>query len=496
MTETNIDSHQSLSPKPDRISINTIWVFIGQAGTAALSFATIFLLTRYLGPERFGQFSTAASLGYLLIPLAELGFDLHMTRTIAAEIEKEPTAELIAAQVSETFSLRLMFCAFIYLVMIASAMAMGYSSSIVIYVALMGLAITVLSLSQSFMGAIRAIRLMRYESISYLIGRSLTLGLVLIFVLLKADLISLIASYLAGSLVMFALGYYFLKKQISRFGASAGLKLQFSREKIVARIKDALPFGLTAVFTAVYMRLDVIIISKINGTEAVGLYTAAQNFVFGSMMLAVPITVAVYPALASMYRTRRDDTHYVVEQGLTMLLLIGLAIGLISALMSHEIVLMVFGEKYILSALFMFLMAAKIPLVYASLIIGNSMGAVGFQNKVALATGIGMVFNAIANATFIPIHGPAAAAIVMVITELLILIILSFASQKIFQLHMTWPLIKIAVCAGISVSAFFVIKYLAGPWVAGASFCAIYVMMIFALKILSLEMFLSLMRNR
>jgi len=482
--------------RPDRISVNTIWVFIGQAGTAALSFATIFLLTRYLGPERFGQFSTAASLGYLLIPLAELGFDLHMTRTIAAEIEKGPSAELIAAQLSETFSLRLVFSIFIYFVMIISAVAMGYSSSIVIYVALMGLAITVLSLSQSFMGAIRAIRLMRYESISYLIGRSLTLGLVLILVLLGADLVSLIASYLAGSMVIFLLGYYFLKIQISRFGPYPRLRLQFSWEKIMARIRDALPFGLTAVFTAIYMRLDVILISKINGTEAVGLYTAAQNFVFGSMMLAVPITVAIYPALASMYQSHKKDTHFVVEQGLTMLLLLGLAIGLIAALMSYEIVLMVFGEKYILSALFMVLMSAKIPLVYASLIVGNSMGAVGFQNKVALATGVGMVLNAIANSIFIPIHGPAAAAVVMVITELLILIILSFSSQKIFQLHLTRPLLKIAACAAISASAFFIMKSMAGPWIAGVLFCAIYVAMIFILKILSFDMLYSLIRNR
>ncbi len=197
---------------PDRISKNSLWIFIGQTGSAFLSFIAVFLMTRYLGPEKYGHYSTALSLALMLLPLADLGFDLYMTRIISADVSS------LSRELSRTLSIKLVLGVLFMAAIVTAALILGYEPFMIAYVALLGVSLAISSLTQSLVGAIRAIRRMRYESLSLMLGRaSTTLGIFLL-IAARADLMLIILSYLAGSVISFAAAYYFLRRETGGLG--------------------------------------------------------------------------------------------------------------------------------------------------------------------------------------------------------------------------------------------------------------------------------------
>lgn len=450
-------------------------MLIGQAGSALLSFVAIFAMTRYLGPERFGIYSTALSLALMLIPLSDLGFDLYMVRVISADTSR------LSNELSRTLSIKAILSAVVWALMITAAFILRYDALLIGYVALIGLSLVIASLAQSFIGAIRAIRKMRLESYSLLAGRaSTTLG-ILILIFLKANLTVIILAYLLGSILLLGSASYFLKKEIGTLG------LFFSLSGWQARLAGALPFGITAILTAVYYKIDTVMLSKMQDTTSVGFYSSAQNLITGSMMLATPLVVSIYPAMAAVYKERKAEAENIFQRGLVFILLLGIPLGVGTSLMAGTLIKFIYGVKFLLAIPLLTIVAFKIPLVFSTLLIGNSLGAIGYQKKVAIATCVTSLFNIIMNLILIPQYGARAAATVTVATELLAVIQLLIITRGKLDLAIAPQFIKIIICCAAGTAGFTIFKGMIGSWVAAAVFAIIYAGLALAFKVISVS---------
>ena len=130
--------------KPDRISKNSLWIFLGLAGNASIYLVTIFFLTRYLGPEKFGLYSVALSLAGLFLPLADMGLDLHMTRMISGNPQS------LRIELSRTISAKMIFFTVFWFLTLFTAYLLDYSPALIGYTALMGLSLSIGSLAALF----------------------------------------------------------------------------------------------------------------------------------------------------------------------------------------------------------------------------------------------------------------------------------------------------------------------------------------------------------
>jgi O-antigen/teichoic acid export membrane protein len=469
---TSLPNEKSI---PDRISKNSFWVLIGQGGSAFLSFIAVFLMTRYLGPEKYGFYSTALSLALIMLPLSDLGFDLFMIRAISAE------RSLLPNELSHTLSIKCILAVIVLGLMILAGLLLGYDSFIIGYIALLGVSLLISALAQSLISAIRAIRKMRYESLSLLAGRACTTTAIFILVLLKAELAVLILAYLMGSIVIFAAAYYFLNRQYGPPG------LFFSLTGWFPRLKGAFPFGITAILSAVYFKIDIIILSKMQDAATVGLYNSAQNLIGGSVLLASPLVVAMFPAMAALYKTSKQEADEIFGRGLTFILLLGLPLGVGTAFMAGNVIKLIYGAKFLPATPLLTIMAVKIPIVYLTLLIGTSLGAVGFQKKVAIVSTVNLVFNVVMNLLFIPVYGARAAAVITVGTELLGLIQYAFVTRGKLDMHKLSQFIKIIICCVAGAIGFAVVKWKLGPWPAAAAFAFIYILLALQFKLISIS---------
>ena len=284
-----------------------------------------------------------------------------------------------------------------------------------------------------------------------------------------------------GSILLLGSAFYFLKKEFGTLG------LFFNLAGWKTRLAGALPFGITAIFTAVYYKIDTVMLSKMQDTTSVGFYNSAQNLITGSMMLATPVVVSIYPAMAAVYKERKAEAENIFQRGLVFILLLGIPLGVGTSLMAGTLIKFIYGAKFLLAIPLLTIVAFKIPLVFSTLLIGNSLGAIGYQKKVAIATCVTALFNIVMNLILIPRYGAKAAATVTVATELLAVIQLIFITRGKLDLAIFPQFIKIVICCVAGTAGFIIFKGMIGPWLAAAAFAIIYASLALALKVISVS---------
>lgn len=436
---------------------------------------TIFFLTRYLGPEGFGLYSVALSLAGLFLPIADMGFDLHMTRTISAN------PQWLRQELSGTISAKLIFTIAFWFLTLFTAFLLGYSLVLIGYTALMGLSLSIGSMAQAFIGAIRALQKMRYESISLFAGRIVTMICILLMIALKSGLTLIMVAHITGSIAGFVFALYFLKSQIGK------LDLRFALAGFMARFKGALPFGLTAIFVAVYFRIDTVMLSKIVEAGEVGLYNAAYNIVLASMILSTPIVVAVFPVLSSLYKTQREQANEVFRQGLKYSLIIALPLGTGTLLMANPAVRLAYGSEFSGSAVLLVILSGTIPLLFATNVLGNSLGAAGYQVRVAAVALFNALFNVALNLILIPRIGARGAAIATLSTEALGILQLLIMLRGIYSISILTDFLKICLGCAVSAAMFLLFKDSLGVWPAAALFATVYAALALSFRLVSIS---------
>ena len=473
---------QKIIVKPDRISRNSFWILMGLVSSSFVSFVTIFFLTRYLGPERFGTYSVALSVAVIFLPLADLGFDLHLTRLISA------FPGSLREEISRTLSAKIFFMIGFWLLTISAAFILKYSVETIIYISLFAASFLLGSLAQTFVGALRAIQKMKFESLSLFSGRFAGMLGVLIVIMLKGSLMALIIAHLIGSLANLATSVIFLRSQIRVFGIRIGFA--GFRE----RLKGALPFGLTAAFVAVYYKIDTVILSKMTSDAVVGFYNGAYNFVFASAMLSAPLVVSMFPVLSAAFEEKREHANFVFQQGLKYSLLLGLPLGIGGVLMAEPLVKLAYGSEFAESIGILKIMTLSVPLIFATGMIGNSMGAVGFQTRVCVVTFICMVFNIAMNLILIPRYGADGAAATRVFTELLRVVQLWFLLKGVFQRKALSDFLRISACCLLAWGGFVLLDGVIGTWPAAVVFALIYAFAALSLRLLVIDELKQIMK--
>jgi O-antigen/teichoic acid export membrane protein len=470
----HLHNSDKIDIKPDRISRNSLWIFLGLAGNASIYLVTIFFLTRYLGPEKFGFYSVALSLAGLFFPLADMGFDLHMTRMISANPQS------LRQELSRTISAKIIFAAVFWFLTLFTAYSLDYSPALVGYTALIGFSLAVGSMAQAYIGAIRALQKMRYESTSLFAGKIVTMIGILLLIAMKASLTLIMIAHIAGSITVFISAVYFLKSQIGE------VAFRFSLAEFRIRLKGALPFGLSAIFVAVYFKIDTVMLSKMVEASQVGLYNAAYNIVLASMILSTPLVVAIFPVLASVYSVRRDEADQVFHEGLKYSLIIAVPLGAGILLMVGPLVRFAYGAEFGGSAELLMIIGGTIPLIFATNLMGHSLGAAGYQSRVAIVALFNAVFNIVLNLILIPRTGARGAAIATVSTEALGLIQLLFMLKGIYRISIVPDLLKICLSCFVSAVAFALFKGGLGAWPAAAFFALVYAALAFSLRLISI----------
>ncbi|MFZ5585764.1 MAG: flippase [Thermodesulfobacteriota bacterium] len=410
-----------------------------------LSMIVLFVIAaRGLGSADFGRFNYALNLA----GLALVGMDLGLNLLLVREVARQP-AEL-GRWLGSLLVIKLGLAGLV-IAGLALALALLGDSQAGLVLAVTGMQ-ALWGLCELGAAGLSAREAMGQEAAAKIAARLTALVLAGGLLWAGAGLWGLVAGLAAGNLVA-ALGCLGLARRLMPW------RVTLDRQFLARLFRGGLPLALTGVFTLIYSRVDVIMLSALGRPwPEVGWYTAAVRVTDALGMLAGLVAAALLPVLSDLAGRRPVEFDALYRKGMTLALLVGLpaAAGLLAE--RAAITDLVYGGQYAMTASVFLWLAPCLALVFVNYLQLTALYALGRQRLTALAAGAALAVNIVLNWLLIPAWGHLAAAAATLACELVLLLVNAWFLRQAAGLPGPWRLAGRPAAATAAMSLFLLVQ--------------------------------------
>jgi len=394
-----------------RIARNAAVLLISQVFSYLLTFVYMALIARHLGAGGFGILSFALAFTAMFSILVDLGLQQLAVREVARD------NSLAAKYLANMTTMRLILGVATFGLIALTVNLLHYPPQTTTCVYLIGASVIFMALPQMFYAIFQAFERMEYQSI----GQALNAGLMLIgvFLGLKAGLNVVGIAWLYFSISFITLVYSYVIFRLKFSGS-----IPWSYRKIEAdwfflkeTLKEAWPFGLTAVFISIYYWISSVMLSSMKGDEAVGWYNAAFKLVMVIPFIIIAYFTSVFPTMSRLYISSKDSLKYVYEKSLKYLVIIALPIGVGTTLLANSIVTFIFGGEYGNSVVALQIVVWATVFIFASASFVQLFNSINRQMLVTIIVAGCALLNIVLNLILIPRYSYIGASIATTATE-------------------------------------------------------------------------------
>lgn len=370
-----------------------------------LGFTSSILLVRYLGVDRLGQFNYASTFASLVGLVANVGLPILLTRDAARD--RSAAGKHLGAVLTLHYVL-----AAVAAVVIAASGALMNPREYALPIAIFGLGIAVNALGAPYLAMLNAFEAIHVSSAIELVNTVLRVVLILAAIQLRLDVASLVALLLASPLVNFVL----TRAVSNRYCARPSYA--YNRALLPGLLAATIPFGLMVIFNNVYYRIDVIMLEKMKGDAAVGIYTAAYKIIDVLMILGAGAVGVLYPRMAAQAHGAPEALKRMIAASCRYLAALGIPAAVAITILAPWIIRVLFGEAFsaAVAPLAILVWAVAIMLVYMPM--AHALNATGREWSWILVLSVNTVVNVGLNLVLIPAHGVIGAAIATVACEI------------------------------------------------------------------------------
>jgi O-antigen/teichoic acid export membrane protein len=220
-----------------------------------------------------------------------------------------------------------------------------------------------------------------------------------------------------------------------------------------------MPYTLSLFLFQFYSRIDVVLLGFLLDTAAVGVYNVAYRVVFLLMFIPHFASVAVLPLASSLFLDSREEFRILYRKVLNAVILVGLPIAAGLWLTAPDLVGLFFGDAFEESASVLRLLSVLLFLTCLDRIMGTFLVACDRQVDRTKSQSVVACVSLVLNLLLIPILGVRGAAIAILVSETVLVILYSVRLKPVLG----WPQVGSRLIIGsVAVSSFilpFVITY-------------------------------------
>jgi O-antigen/teichoic acid export membrane protein len=367
--------------------------------------AILYLAARLLGVQSFGIYVLLLTVVEMVAIVTGSGYMDFLTREVA---QRPASAWPLAKKVTQ---LRLAYIIPGVSLAFAVLAVLGFAFSVTVNVALLALTLIPRTVGESAQGVMKGLQ--RFSPLPWI---ELTQGIVVLtcaplFVLRGMGIRGVIAAEVLGGIAAALLAVRSVVARLDFAGSDS--------RRLPALAASILTFNFYPLIANIYDRVDVVLLAKLAGSIAVGIYSLPYR-VF-AMLLIIPYGLmgALLPVFSS--EAAQHNAQEVCSEGMKFLLAAALLIILVTLAFSGPVLLMLLGPSYRDSIVVVrILVWAAVPAFLNFAL--NVLLLSARQEKVFLWTGtVCTAFNVAANLLLIPRFSYIGAAGVTVATECLLL---------------------------------------------------------------------------
>ncbi len=268
------------------IAKNTFIHTFGKFFASGIGLVIVALLTRYLGAAGFGYYTTIFSYLFFFATAGDLGLYLITVNELGRHPENKEHIY------SHLFSLRLISGLFFMLLADIIIWFFPYEPMIKIGTIIISVCVFAMMLDQLSVALFQEQMKTKFIAMAEIIGKTLTLILVYIFIRLNLGLLAMLVATTIGLLVHTVFNLYFARKMLA-------FKFAYHKETWKKILKESWPIATYLVFSMIYFKADTIILSLYYPAKVVGFYGAPYKIL--EVLITMP---AIFMGLVTPHLSR------------------------------------------------------------------------------------------------------------------------------------------------------------------------------------------------
>lgn len=386
---------------------NSLVIMAATLITKALSLLFVVAAARYLGTEGYGQYAFIFAVASMLLVLNAFGLDPVVVRDVAAH--RTHAGAMLSSAVAVRCSLS---AASIGIVMVLSVLvSKPFHVKAGLWIVAVALLVDALIASlKVVMTAHERMELTAGVDIAY---RALFVLAGLAVIRWDLGFVPLVSCALLASLVTLGLSFRLYQRYIGPVAWTV------NRAHIATLWRQALPFALTGLVVSWYSRVDVVLLSVLRGDREVGWYSAAFGVSETLLLISSAVNTAIFPAFSRMAQQAPDSLRHGFTTALQMLLSIGVPLAVCVSVVSHKVIVLLFGSSFAQAAVALQILVWVAVIVFCNSLMSFLLYALHREQLMVKLTIAMLAFNVAANLVAIPSHGYFGAAATRVVTECL-----------------------------------------------------------------------------
>lgn len=379
------------------------------------------LIARMAGPEVFGQYSSLLAVAVIFTAVSAMGLNALLVK----EFIQAPT---VGRVLSNVMILRLQaacLAAVIMAAVIVFVLGFGFLPGII--TALL-LPIAVFQIADSlFESRLEMARVLQYKTLAYVSG----LGIKVTTAIVSPELLPLLMAHIAEMLLIL-IGAAFSMFRVGIFPSVSAT----DREYRWALFRKGFPLLLSSGAVLLYMKIDLPMILALSGSSEAGVYSVATRLCEALFIISIPIIVAVFPKLQSLYSENETLFYRYTRKVFALLFASGCVTYTLAAIFAEPVVSTLFGPEYTASADIIRVFALSLPIIFVGdllsrwLIITDNLTLSLYRHLAGLAVNVSL------NYLLIPLYGGMGAACASVAgytSAVIIFPILNARARKFFN---------------------------------------------------------------
>jgi O-antigen/teichoic acid export membrane protein len=385
--------------------------------STALALVSIGFITRALGPEGFGEYTTALAFFALFMALADLGLNAVGAREIS---RKGADASVIMGNV---FGIRLVISGCITLLAPLGFLFLPYSPELKLAIAL---ALSAFFFSSSYTvlnGVFQKHLAMDRVALTELVGKVFQTGIIVAAAMLDWGLLAIMGAFVFFMLFNFIVLFFWSQKFIP-------FSIHFDIAFWKTFLRQSLPLGGAVIITFLYFKFNPILLSLFQGSEAVGIFGAAFKVIENITFFPAMIVGLALPLLSARIYTDDEGFRKIADSTLRVFFLLTVPLVIGGVLLAKDIILLIGGEEFLESVLVLQILLFALAGMFFGHFFNTLLIVANKQKLLLYLLAACAVVNIALNILLIPTYSYVGAAIASTVTETLIVILTGIAVHK------------------------------------------------------------------
>ncbi|HNW19852.1 MAG TPA: flippase [bacterium] len=461
-----------MSTRVTNIARNTSYFTLALILQKIISLTYFTLYARVLGPADLGKYYTAISLTNIFLIFIDVGLSNVLTKEVAKDNSKAN------AWIGSTIAIKLPLALLTSLVLIGLVNILNFPELTRQLVYLSIVCMVLDSFTLTFFACSRAFHNLKFESLSSIIFQLIVLVGSIVILHHGGGVRWLMLSLIAASLYNFIYSLLILWRY---WRVKPWPVWHWPKIKKVWLL--AAPFAGYAIAQRAYTYLDSVMLAKIAGDVAVGIYQVPFKIINALQFLPMAFVASLYPALSLYWHNNRSQLSITFTRAIQYSAIISLPIAIGGWVIADKLVL-IFSDGYTEAIWPLRLGLAALPFIFIGYPIGSLLNACDRQKRNTYNMLIVLIVSIVANLFLIPRYGVIGASLTVMLTSILMVVLgigqiksILGQSPQLFS-----GLLRIVVAASLMGLAVWQAKFINNIFILVAWGGFVYLVALFAVK--------------